>query len=159
MTTYQWLLVGHLAAVFALVGGYAGATVCGLLLPRTERASAALLLARAAGRCERLLVYPAALAALGLGVAMVERSDGQYGLSQTWVRVSLFLWVVLTALTSVTGRHARVVVEHAAPLGDRFASDELQAAVRNRTAQGVRYGNGVVLLALMLLMVWKPGVG
>jgi uncharacterized membrane protein len=79
--------------------------------------------------------------------------------SDAWVIVALILWVVANALGSNGGRRdkrTRQLAERLAAEGD-VATPELRAALRDPTSLALSYGSGVAVIAILALMIWKPG--
>jgi hypothetical protein len=67
--------------------------------------------------------------------------------------------VVLNALGGIGGRHqqrARALAERLAGEGDT-PSDELRALLRDTKGLLVSNAAGVATLAILVLMIWKPG--
>jgi len=98
-----------------------------------------------------------ALAALGFGASLVHRSGFSWG--DTWITASLALWfaaVVLGGIGGRSARHARYLAERLAADGDR-PSDELRHALISPAAQALNYASFAAALAILALMVWKPG--
>jgi hypothetical protein len=67
--------------------------------------------------------------------------------------------VVANALGGIGGRRqeqTRELAERLAGAGDQ-PSSELDAALRDPVAQALNYGAGLATLAILALMVWRPG--
>jgi uncharacterized membrane protein len=82
-----------------------------------------------------------------------------YSWGDFWIWASILLWVISTALGNVGGRkqtRARELAERLANEGD-VPSAELTALARDRAANLLSYGAGVVMLLIVALMIWKPG--
>ncbi len=155
MTLTHWLLFLHLLGAFAL---FAGAAVAGTLQHaaiRRERPSEILALLRLT-RVGVALVGSGALFTLGFGVALAEHEG--IGVSPAWVEAALGLWVAAMALGGIggrTARHARRLAERLAVEDDR-PSPELRALVGARGPLWASYASTLLLLAIVVLMVWKP---
>lgn len=149
------LLFFHLLGAFAFVAGAAVAGTLQLGAIRRERPSEILLLLRLT-RVGVVLVAVGATFTLGFGIALAEHLG--YGMSPTWIQTSLGLWVASMALGGYggrTARHARYLAERLAGEGDE-PSQELRALVARRAPLWASYASGVILLAIVVLMVWRP---
>ena len=81
------------------------------------------------------------------------------GLSPGWVQAALGLWVASMALGGYggrTARHARALAGRLAAEGDA-PSQELRSLLAQRGPLWASYVSSVLLLAIVVLMVWKPG--
>ena len=79
--------------------------------------------------------------------------------SNTWVILALIGWVLANALGSAGGRRekeTRVLAERLASEGDA-PSTELRARMRDPLTLALSWGSGVVVIAILALMIWKPG--
>src|SRR5690348_3520967 len=133
MTTAQWLLMFHVTAAFLFVGGSVAAGILNVLAIRAERPSEAATLLRLI----RMTLPP-----IFVGVAG-----------------TLVFWAVANALGGIGGRHqerSRELAERRAREGDA-PSDELRALLRDPTGTAISYAAGVATLAILVLMIWKPG--
>ncbi len=102
------------------------------------------------------LVGTGALFTLGFGIALAEHEG--FGFSPAWIQAALGLWVASMALGGYggrTARHARHLAERLAGEGDA-PSPELRALVAARIPLRASLASGVMLLAILALMVWKP---
>src|SRR6266540_352646 len=75
------------------------------------------------------------------------------------IAASLGLWLasmILGGLGGRTARHARLLAERLAAEGDR-PSDELRGLVGHRPSLLLSYASTAAILAIIVLMVWKPG--
>jgi uncharacterized membrane protein len=156
VSTYQWLLVFHVTGAFLLLGGATVAAVLNIAALRRDRPSEIALLFGLI----RLAVVPimvGALVALVFGLWLVHEAN--YGFGDGWVVVALVLFLLGNALGGIGGRRdertARFARELAAS-GDR-PSTELHARVRDPLSLALSYGSGLVLVAVLALMIWKPG--
>jgi uncharacterized membrane protein len=155
LTLYHWLLFFHLLGAFAL---FAGAAVAGTLqigAMRRERPSEILTLLRLT-RVGVVLVGIGAVLTLGFGIALASHLG--YGLSPAWVQAALGLWLASMALGGIggrTARHARYRAEELAAAGD-LPDEELSALVAHRPSLLLSYASSILLLAILVLMVWRP---
>jgi len=155
MTAYHWLLLFHLLGAFCFVAGAVVAGTLQLAAIRRERPSEVALLLRLT-RAGVALVGIGSLATLGFGIALAEHLG--YGLRPTWIQAAIGLWVASMALGGAGGRTAR----HARHLAERLAgeddepSEELRALVSHRPSLWASYASSVLILAVIVLMVWRP---
>ena len=76
-----------------------------------------------------------------------------------WVIIALVLWVLANALGGIGGRRektTRELAERLAAEGDA-PSAELRARMRDPVTLALSWGSGVVVLAILAVMIWKPG--
>jgi uncharacterized membrane protein len=150
------LLFGHLLSAFALVAGAAAAGILQLAAGRRERPSEVALLLRTT-RPAVLLVVVGLLGTLGFGIGLA-RHQGR-SLGEAWLSAALGLWafaLVTGELGGRSARHARRLAERLAAAGDR-PSEELRALVSHRPSLLLSYLSSAAILAIVVLMVWKPG--
>jgi uncharacterized membrane protein len=153
---YDWLLAIHVLAAFALLSGAVAAGVFQLSALRRERPSEIALLLRMA----RITVLPVAVGSivvLAFGLWLVDETG--YGWGETWIVAALVLWVAALVLGGAggrTARHARELAERLAAAGDE-PSDELRALVAHRPTLLLSYLSTAAVVAIVVLMVWKPG--
>jgi uncharacterized membrane protein len=155
VTLAHWLLFGHLLGAFAFVGGGAVAGTLQLGAVRRERPSEVLALLRLS-RVGVALVGIGSLSTLGFGIGLAVHLG--YGLAPAWIEAALALWVASMALGAYggrTARHARYLAERLAGTGDE-PSGELRALLGRRGPLWASYLSSVLLLAIVVLMVWKP---
>lgn len=155
MTLAQWLLLLHLLGAFAFFAGAAVAGTLQLGAIRRERPSEVLLLLRLT-RIGVALVGIGSVFTLGFGIALAEHLG--FGFSPAWIQAAIGLWAASMALGAYggrTARHARHLAERLAATGDE-PSGELRALVGRRGPLWASYLSSVLLLAILVLMVWKP---
>jgi uncharacterized membrane protein len=122
---------------------------------RRERPSEILTLLRLT-RVGVVVVGVGALLTLGFGIALAEHEG--YGLSPSWIQAALALWVasvVTGAIGGRTARHARYRAEELAARDD-LPDPDLSALVAHRPSLWLSYLSGALLLAILVLMVWRP---
>ena len=157
MDRYHWLVFLHVAGAFMVV---AGATIAGILnfsALRRDRPSEIVVLFRLT-HVAVVSVMVGMTVALVFGLWLVVDMDFVEW-SDAWVIVALILWVVANALGSNGGRRdkrTRQLAERLAAEGD-VATPELRAALRDPTSLALSYGSGVAVIAILALMIWKPG--
>jgi uncharacterized membrane protein len=156
MTAYHWLLFLHLCGAFAFVSGAAVAGTLQFAAMRRERPSEIAMLLGLT-RVGVALVGLGSLMTLGFGIALAEHLG--LGLAPAWIQAALGLWVASMALGGIGGRgarHARELAEQLAAEGDR-SSPELLALVRDRRALWLSNASSLLVVAIVVLMVWRPG--
>jgi uncharacterized membrane protein len=149
------LLFLHLLSAFVFVSGAVTAGVLQLTAMRRERPSEIALLLRTI-RIAVAILGVGALATLVFGLALVGHEDIGFGTG--WVDASIALWFLAMALGGAggrTARHARHLAERLAAEGDR-PSDELHALVAHRPSLLLSYASTAAVVAILVLMVWKP---
>jgi uncharacterized membrane protein len=146
----------HITGAFFLVGGSVSAGVLNVLAGRADRPSEIALLLR--------LIKPV-VAVIGVGIATtlvfgiwLWHEQG-YGIGTAWIWASLVLWVLAAALGGRGGKYqerTRKLAEQLAAAGDT-TTDELRALVRDPRGNALSWLAGVATLAILVLMIWKPG--
>jgi uncharacterized membrane protein len=82
-----------------------------------------------------------------------------YGYGDGWIVAAIVLLILGNAIGGYAGsRDARTakLAEQLVAQGDA-PSAELQARVRDPITLVCNYGSGLILVALLALMIWKPG--
>jgi uncharacterized membrane protein len=156
VSRYDWLLFLHVTGAFLVIGGSVMAGVFNLAALRSERPSEVALFFRFA-RVAVAAIGPGMLLALGFGLWLVH--DAGYGWGQMWIVLALVLWVVSGALGGIGGkreRGVRALAERLAAEGDA-PNAELSARLRDPVWLALSWGSGVAVLAILALMIWKPG--
>ena len=152
----NWLLFFHLLGAFSFFAGAAVAGTLQLAAIRKERPSEILMLLRLT-RVGVVLVGIGALLTLVFGIALAEHMG--IGLSPVWIQAALGLWVAAMAVGAIggrTARRARNLAERLVADGDR-PSEELRGLVAHRPSLWASYASSLMILAIVVLMVWKPG--
>ena len=149
-------LFGHLLGAFLLVSG---TVVAGVAFEAGRRrgtpAEIALLLGLA--RVGAALVGVGLLAVLGFGLWLVHIGDWGYGAG--WVDAAIALFVVSAALGGFGGqapKRARQLAKRLSADGQPV-TDELRALLANRLSLLANYASAFLMIAILVLMVWKPG--
>jgi uncharacterized membrane protein len=149
------LLFLHLLSAFLFVSGAVTAGVLQVTALRRERPSEIALLLHTT-RAAVAILGIGALGSLAFGLALVGHEGIGFGTG--WVDAAIGLWVasmVLGGLGGRTARHARYLAERLAAEGDR-PSEELQALVAHRPSLLLSYASTAAVVAILVLMVWKP---
>ena len=156
MDRYQWLLFLHVSGAFLLVGGAVMAGVFNIAALRRERPSEiAVLLGMT--RWAVISISAGLLITLGFGLWLVHNVG--YGWGQAWIVAALVLWALAGFLGSRGGRmqrETRALAERLAREGD-VPSPELRARLRDPVSIALSWSSGLVVVAILGLMIWKPG--
>jgi uncharacterized membrane protein len=156
VSRYDWLLFLHMTGAFLVIGGAVMAGVFNFSALRSERPSDVVLFFRFA-RLAVAAIGVGMVLTLGFGLWLVH--DVGYGWGESWIVLALVLWVLSNALGGIGGNREKKVREFAERLtaeGD-VPSPELSARLRDPVWLGVSWGSGVVVIAILALMIWKPG--
>ena len=157
MDRYQWLLVFHVTGAFLLLGGAAFAGTLNAAAFRRERPSEIAVLYRLS-RIAVTSISIGMLLTLVFGLWLVADLE-LVKWSDAWVILALVLWVVANALGGIGGRRekgTRELAERLATEGDA-PSPELHARMRDPVTLVLSWGSGVVVVAILAVMIWKPG--
>jgi uncharacterized membrane protein len=158
MNTYQWLLVFHVTGAFLLLGGGAIAAALNLSALGRERPSEILLLYGLI-RVAVVAITAGTLLAFVFGLWLVHEAPFNYSYGDGWVIAAFVLLIVANALGGAGGKRDQATVNLARELvasGDA-PSPELRARVHDPVSLALSYGSGLVLIAILALMIWKPG--
>lgn len=150
------LLFLHLLFAFLFVSGAVAAGIAQLTALRRDRPSEIALLFRTA-RVGGLLSTVTGLLTLVFGMWLVSDLDLDFGAA--WISAALGLWLasmILGALGARTARQARLLAERLATEGDQ-PNKELRGLVAHRPSLLLNYASSAAILAIIVLMVWKPG--
>jgi uncharacterized membrane protein len=153
---YQWLVFLHVLGAFLVLSGAVVAGVFNLAALREERPSDVALLLRLT-RWGVLATSIGLLVTLGFGLWLVHNAG--YGWGEAWIVAALVLWVLTGFLGDRGGRlqrEARKLAERLAGAGDA-PSPELRAKLRDPLALALSWSSGLTALAILGLMIWKPG--
>jgi uncharacterized membrane protein len=154
---YHWLLVFHMTGVLLLLGGAVFAGILNAAALRRERPSEIVVLYRLA-RIAVISISVGMPLTLIFGIWLVADLDFVKW-SQTWVILALIGWVLAGALGGAGGKRekeTRLLAERLAAEGDA-PSPELGARMRDPLTLVLSWGSGVVVVAILALMIWKPG--
>jgi uncharacterized membrane protein len=141
---YKVLYLGHM---LAFVVAFAPAVINPVLAAKVKRDEGDDGLARVAAHMAsngRQIHFPALIALGGFGIAMVMVSDPVFGFSDAWVSLAFLLWLAICGV--ITG--LLLPAERRLAGGDREA--EQKVALGGQIAT-------VLTLAMLYLMIWKPG--
>jgi uncharacterized membrane protein len=149
-------LFGHLFGAFLFVSG---TVVAGVAFEAGRRRGTpgeiALLLGLA--RIGAALVGVGMLGVLAFGLWLVHLGDWGYG--SGWIEAAIALFVAAVVLGGFGGqapKRARQLATRLAGEGQPV-SDELRSLLVNRAALLANYASVLLVVAILVLMVWKPG--
>ena len=156
MDRYDWLLFLHVTGAFLVLGGAIYAGILNFYAMRRDRPSEVAALYGLV-RYAATAISVGMLVTLALGLWLV--ADVDYGWGDTWIVLALVLWVVASALGGIGGnreKQTRQLAERLASEGDA-PSPELRARMRDPLTLALSWGSGLVVIAILALMIWKPG--
>ena len=156
MDTYDWLLFLHVTGAFLVLGGAVMAGIFNFAALQRERPSEIAVLFRLA-RVAVIAIGAGMVLTLGFGLWLVHQVG--YGWGETWIVLALVLWVLANALGGIGGgreKRTRQLAERLASEGDA-PSQELSARLRDPVWLALSWGSGIVIVAILALMIWKPG--
>ena len=158
---YHLITLLHILAVIIAFGASFALPVLGTKLQKLEGSAKAEAYAMTYDTA-RILIAPFIVAAGALGILLVGLAgDDAPGIAfdQGWVSASMTVWIVISAvawfLLTPTERRSVELTRQLADGTDDGASAELEGLAKKSAAYG-----GIVhlgFLALMVLMIWKPG--
>jgi uncharacterized membrane protein len=146
----------HLVGAFALIAGSCVAAVA-FEAARRRTAPSEIALLLGLSRIGVALVGIGTLLVVVFGLWLVDLGDWSYRAG--WVDGALALLVAAVALGAIGGqtpKRARKLATRLASEGAP-ASPELRALLDDGRARAINYLSGVLLLAILVLMVFKPG--
>jgi uncharacterized membrane protein len=156
VSTYDWLLLFHIVGAFLLFSGSVVAGLLHLAAIRRERPSEiALLLGLVRPAVPLILI--GALLTLALGLWLTDEAGYSYG--DGWIVAALVLWLAGNVLGFAGGKplgEAGSLAARLAADGDQ-PSDELNRAVTDARTLFLNYASLASVVAVLVLMVWKPG--
>jgi uncharacterized membrane protein len=153
---YDWLLFLHVTGAFLVIGGAVIAGTFNFAALKRERPSEIAALFRLA-RVAVVAIGAGMGLTLVFGLWLVHNAGYDWG--ETWIVLALVLWVLSNAMGGIGGgreKQTRQLAERLAAEGDA-PSQELSARLRDPTWLALSWGSGVVVIAILALMIWKPG--
>jgi hypothetical protein len=105
------------------------------------------------------LVSGAVVAGAAFESARRRSSLGDGGSDAGWVDAAFLLFIAAAVLGGLGGRAPRKARSLASRLAEegKPASPELRALLDDRGTQLMNYGSAFLIVAVLVLMVWKPG--
>ena len=154
MQVYDWLLLGHILAAIAWVGGAIAMQVVGAKLYRAESAEAIAAFSRTAEWLGPRLFMPASLAVLGFGIALVSVSEA-WSIRQLWIILAL-VGIAISAIGGAVffGPQSKRIGEALRTEGPE--SERTRGLIRQIFVVG--RVDVVILLLIVADMVLKPGL-
>jgi len=152
---YELALFFHLVGAFCFFMGGAVAAIGQAAARKRTRPSEIALLLRVARRGV-LLVAVGTLLVVGFGFWLIDLT--RYGLD-AWVVAALALLGFAMAAGGLGGRaptNARRLADRLAQQNDE-PSSELARLLNSRVADALNLAAAVAAIAILVLMVWKPG--
>ena len=146
----------HLLGAFLFVSGTVVASI-GFETARRRELPSEIALLLGLARVGALLVVAGLVLVLGFGVWLVDL--GHWGYGAGWIDAAFGLLVLALALGALGGqapKQARVLATQLAA-GGQAANASLRSLLDDRRAIAVNYASALVVLAIVVLMVWKPG--
>jgi len=156
VSEFQWLLALHVTGAFLFLGSAVAAGVLNLAAQRAEKPSEVALFLGLA-RFGAVGIGLGGALTLVLGLWLVHEGGFSYG--QTWIILSLVLFAIAGSMGAAGGRRdrgTRELAERLAAEGDA-PSTELRARLRDPAALALSYASGLAVVAILALMIWKPG--
>jgi uncharacterized membrane protein len=154
---YQWLLVFHVTGAFLVLGGAVMGGTLNAFAMRRDRPSEIVLLYRLV-RIAVTSISIGMVLTLVFGLWLVADLDF-IDWSDAWVIIALLLWVLANALGGIGGRRetaTRRLAERLVAEGDA-PSPELRVRMRDPVTLALSWSSGLVVIAILALMIWKPG--
>jgi uncharacterized membrane protein len=154
---YQWLVFVHVTGAFLVLGGAVFGGILNVFALGRERPSEVVVLFRLVRLAVRSISIGMFLT-LALGIWLIADVD-YVKWSDTWVITALVLWVVANALGGIGGKRetkTRELAERLAAEGDA-PSPELRVRMRDPVTLALSWGSGIAVIAILALMIWKPG--
>jgi uncharacterized membrane protein len=152
----DFALLFHLLGAFLLV---AGTILAGVAFEAARRRDSPDEIALLLGLTQIavLLILFGALLTLGFGLWLVHL--GHWGYGTGWVDVALTLLLTTIVLGGIGGQRPKQARRLASRLATEHAptTPELRALLDDGTARALNYLSALLLIAIIVLMVFKPG--
>jgi len=156
VNTLQWLLALHVTGAFLFLGGSVFSGIFSVLAYRAKRPSEVALFLGVIRIAVAAIIAGAALTLI-LGLWLVHRLSFSYG--SFWVSASIVLLVGASLAGQRGGERegrTRRLALSLAEQGDTL-TPELTARLRDRLTLALSWGAGAAIVAILALMIWKPG--
>ena len=155
---YDWLLFLHVLSAFCYLGAYVWFTaviVAGRRTDDPERAAGLF----GAVRWGNVLATIGGVGTIALGIWLAIYVD-EYQIWDGWIIASLVLWAISVELGRREGKEYNRARDLANELRAQSAtsSPKLQAALRTQTGVVYHVLGSIAVLAILWLMIYKPGV-
>lgn len=158
MTKYDWLLFVHVSGAFLLTGGVVVAGTFNFAAQLRQRPSEIALLLGLT-RVAVVSIVLGSLLTFVFGLWLVSASPHGYGYGEAWVIAAIVLLLASIVMGDAGGRRDRKTHELAARLAaeEDVPTRELTERLRDPVTLAFNYGAGAAIMAVVVLMVWKPG--
>ena len=152
---YETALFLHILSAFIFFAGVAVAAI-GVEVARRRRRPAEIAALLRVARAGVPLVAVGVLSGLAFGLWLVDLSGRS--LTEAWIALTLVLYLAAAVLGVLGGRRAKGARLLATRLAyEREASGDLQRLLDDRVARLLNYLAAVAVVAILALMIWKPG--
>lgn len=156
MTTYEWLLFGHLFGVFLLIGAAGLSTAAGIASGRATSANVVVTLLDLQRFSEYVVTSAGAIIAVIFGMLLVDEAGFEFG--DPWISAALTLIVIVLAVDhGVLMRRNRRARATAAGLGNGPVSGDLKSMLNDPVTIVAGALLDISFLVFLWLMVAKPG--
>lgn len=158
MSLDDWILALHVLSAFALLAGITLFWVLIVAVRGTDTPEATIRMGPIS-RAGQVATGIGSVGTIVFGVWLA-LSIGDYDLWDGWIVAGLVLWVVAVALGQRTGVAYMAGVRKALELqkaGQIGPSAELLALNRTTTGLVLQAATSIVVLAIVVDMIWKPG--
>jgi uncharacterized membrane protein len=158
MSTYDWLLFLHVTGAFLLAGGVVVAGAFNIAAHFRQRPSEIALLLGLT-RFAVIAIGIGSILTLVFGLWLVSEAPWGYSYGQAWVIAAIVLWALGGAMGGQGGsreKRTQLLAAKLAAEGDQ-PSTELKARMRDPLTLFLSYGSALAIVAVLVLMVWKPG--
>jgi len=148
----HWALFGHLLGAFLYVAGIVLAGIAFEAARGRDEAAEIELLLRLT-RAGVVLVALGSILVLACGLWLVHL--GGWGYGSGWVVAALVLFVLAAVLGAVGGQKPK----QARRLARSLPREELRRLLDDPLTRALNYAAALSVLAILVLMVFKPGAG
>jgi uncharacterized membrane protein len=160
LTRFDWLLFFHLTGAFLL---FCGAVAFHLLLffaQRREKPSEISTILSSGALAEfAIQVGTLVVLVFGIWLAYTDSEIPKYKITDGWIIAALILWAAASGLGARGGMiyaEGRKLAAKLAAEGDA-PTPELKALLFNRRAALMTWASTLMVVAILVLMVFKPG--
>ena len=159
MSFYDWLLFFHVASAFALVAAFVVFWIIAVAGRNVDRPIESLRLFRVA-KPANVLVAVGTVGTLVFGIWLAIDSDA-YQVWDGWVLLAIALWVIAAG----TGQRGGQTYAKGQKLAEQLAaggraeepSADLRTLLQDRRAMWLNIVSSAAVLALLVIMIYKPG--
>ncbi len=156
MSTYEWLLIGHLLGVFVILmaGGISGGTA--IAVTRVTSAPAVVALLDLQRLSDLRILSVGGILAVVFGTLLV--NEVGYGYGELWISAAYVIVIVMFAVVhAIMAPRANRARQYAETLGNGSVDEELKAKLNDPLMNAGGIILTLSLLTLLVLMVAKPG--